>query len=84
MRSRIGRRVTLVRTRVSRPFESDAMTVVPELRTFAATLLADYKVPSDVWFLPVLPKGVTGKVDRRALAESIGSGAPASTAAGAG
>ncbi len=40
-----------------------------ELRDFAREHLADYKVPENIWFLPELPKGLTGKIDRRALAE---------------
>lgn len=40
-----------------------------ELRAMAAQHLADYKVPEMIKFLPVLPKGMTGKIDRRALAE---------------
>ena len=40
-----------------------------ELRDSVRVLLADYKVPERVSFLPALPKGPTGKLDRRALAE---------------
>jgi long-chain acyl-CoA synthetase len=40
-----------------------------DLREFARQRLADYKVPETIWFLPEMPKGLTGKVDRRALAE---------------
>ena len=40
-----------------------------ELREFAREHLADYKVPERIEFLPVLPKGLTGKVQRRALKE---------------
>lgn len=49
-----------------------------ELRAFARERLADYKVPETIRFLPELPKGLTGKVDRRALAElaSLQSDAP--------
>jgi acyl-CoA synthetase (AMP-forming)/AMP-acid ligase II len=55
----------------------EACVVVPEshsvseeeLRDFVRVRLADYKVPERVSFLPALPKGPTGKVDRRALAE---------------
>lgn len=50
-----------------------------ELREFARKSLADYKIPEKFVFLPVLPKGLTGKVQRRALKESL-----ASAAAGAG
>jgi long-chain acyl-CoA synthetase len=40
-----------------------------ELVDFARQHLAEYKCPSRVVFLPVLPKGPTGKVQRRALKE---------------
>ena len=40
-----------------------------ELRGFARERLADYKVAERIWFLPELPKGPTGKIDRRLLAE---------------
>ena len=43
-------------------------TVSPEeLITFSRRHLAEYKCPEQVLFLPVLPKGATGKVQRRAL-----------------
>jgi long-chain acyl-CoA synthetase len=42
-----------------------------ELRDFTRVRLADYKVPERVSFLPTLPKGPTGKVDRRTLAEML-------------
>ena len=38
-----------------------------ELREYARRSLADYKVPERIYFLPQLPKGPTGKVDRSAL-----------------
>ena len=40
-----------------------------ELRDLVRSLIADYKVPEQVIFLPLLPKGLTGKVDRRALSD---------------
>jgi long-chain acyl-CoA synthetase len=40
-----------------------------ELVTFSQQHLAEYKCPQQVLFLPVLPKGPTGKVQRRALKE---------------
>ena len=53
-----------------------------ELIAHARTLLADYKVPTRIFFMDELPKGLTGKVDRRRLrevllanADSIESGA---------
>ncbi|PWU03204.1 MAG: hypothetical protein C5B51_19370, partial [Terriglobia bacterium] len=38
-----------------------------ELREYALKRLADYKVPERVLFLPELPKGITGKLQRRVL-----------------
>src|SRR5262249_54377467 len=38
-----------------------------QLRAHARTLLADYKLPERIFFLTELPKGLTGKVDRRSL-----------------
>ncbi len=39
----------------------------PELRQMVRSRIADYKTPERVLFLPSLPKGFTGKVDRRSL-----------------
>jgi long-chain acyl-CoA synthetase len=38
-----------------------------ELRDLVRSRIADYKTPERILFLPVLPKGLTGKVLRRAL-----------------
>jgi len=38
-----------------------------ELRDFVRARIADYKVPERILFLPSLPKGLTGKVQRRDL-----------------
>lgn len=40
-----------------------------ELREYARERLADYKVPEQILIIAELPKGLTGKVDRRALKE---------------
>jgi long-chain acyl-CoA synthetase len=40
-----------------------------ELRELARSRIADYKVPERIVFLPALPKGPTGKLQRRALKE---------------
>ena len=48
-----------------------------ELRAFARERIADYKVPERIVFLSELPKGVTGKVQRRALKELAGEAARA-------
>ena len=44
-----------------------------ELREFASIRLADYKVPERITFLKELPKGITGKVQRRELKEMAAS-----------
>jgi long-chain acyl-CoA synthetase len=46
------------------------------LREFAQKRLSDHKVPERIEFLEALPKGPTGKVQRRALKE-MASGRPA-------
>ncbi len=46
------------------------------VRTHAARHLADYKVPEKVHFMPVLPKGATGKVHRKALKDHLISQQP--------
>ncbi|MCW5745250.1 MAG: AMP-binding protein [Alphaproteobacteria bacterium] len=43
-----------------------------ELRDFAGTRLAPFKVPRKVVFLPEIPKGATGKLQRIGLAEKLG------------
>jgi acyl carrier protein len=43
-----------------------------EIREFAATKLADFKVPSHVRFVDEIPKGPTGKLQRIGLAERLG------------
>ena len=42
-----------------------------ELRRHDRQCLADFKVPERILFLKSLPKGITGKVQRRALKESF-------------
>ncbi|MCB1022731.1 MAG: AMP-binding protein [Acidobacteria bacterium] len=46
-----------------------------EIREFASTRLADFKVPRKVLFLAEIPKGPTGKMQRIGLAEKLGLGA---------
>jgi long-chain acyl-CoA synthetase len=41
-----------------------------DLREFAVERLADFKVPQKIVFVDSLPKGITGKVQRRALKEA--------------
>jgi long-chain acyl-CoA synthetase len=50
-----------------------AFTSEAELQAFARERLADYKTPEHIYFLPELPKGLTGKVDRRTLKEMLRS-----------
>jgi acyl-CoA synthetase (AMP-forming)/AMP-acid ligase II len=47
----------------------------PELRDFVAGRLADFKVPRKILFLPEIPKGATGKLQRIGLAKRLGLGA---------
>jgi acyl-CoA synthetase (AMP-forming)/AMP-acid ligase II len=43
-----------------------------EIRDFAATRLADFKVPRKILFMDEIPKGATGKLQRIGLAEKLG------------
>jgi acyl-coenzyme A synthetase/AMP-(fatty) acid ligase len=43
-----------------------------ELRAFAASRLADFKIPRTVAFVDALPVGPTGKVQRLLLASQLG------------
>ena len=45
-----------------------------ELRDFAATRLADFKVPKRILFMAEIPKGATGKLQRIGLAAKLGLG----------
>jgi len=47
-----------------------------DLRDFARTRLAEFKVPAKVVFLSEIPKGPTGKLQRIGLAEKLGLGPP--------
>jgi acyl-CoA synthetase (AMP-forming)/AMP-acid ligase II len=43
-----------------------------ELRDFAATRVADFKVPRKILFMDEIPKGATGKLQRIGLAQKLG------------
>ncbi|MBT3991709.1 MAG: AMP-binding protein [Rhodospirillaceae bacterium] len=43
-----------------------------EIREFAGTRLADFKVPKKIIFMDEIPKGATGKLQRIGLAEKLG------------
>jgi acyl-CoA synthetase (AMP-forming)/AMP-acid ligase II len=45
-----------------------------DIRGFAATRLADFKVPRKVVILDEIPKGATGKLQRIGLAAKLGLG----------
>ncbi len=45
-----------------------------EIRDFAASRLAEFKVPRKLVFLEEIPKGATGKLQRIGLAEKLGLG----------
>ncbi|HUR36086.1 MAG TPA: AMP-binding protein [Vicinamibacterales bacterium] len=42
-----------------------------DLKAFVSTRIAAYKVPAQITFVPDLPKGLTGKVQRKALKELV-------------
>ena len=44
-----------------------------ELRDLVRSRIADYKIPERILFLPALPKGLTGKVQRRELRDLVGA-----------
>ena len=46
----------------------------PELKDFVASRLADFKVPRKILFLPEIPKGATGKLQRIGMAQRLGLG----------
>lgn len=54
-----------------------ADTTAADIRTFAATHMADFKVPRKVVIMDDIPKGATGKMQRIGLAEKLGLAAPA-------
>ena len=43
-----------------------------DIRDFAATRMADFKVPRKVVILDEIPKGATGKMQRIGMAEKLG------------
>ena len=43
-----------------------------EIRAFAATKLADFKVPRKLVIVPEIPKGATGKLQRIGMAQKLG------------
>ncbi|MEU6201000.1 long-chain fatty acid--CoA ligase [Streptomyces sp. NPDC047061] len=45
----------------------DAGVTAEDLRSFVKTRVAPYKYPRDVWLLPTLPKGPTGKILKREI-----------------
>ena len=51
---------------------ADAETTTQDIRAFAATRMADFKVPRKVVILDEIPKGATGKMQRIGLAEKLG------------
>ncbi len=44
----------------------------PDLRAYAASRLADFKLPRRILIVDAIPKGLTGKLDRARLAEQLG------------
>ena len=52
--------------------EDGAEAAETEIRAFAGTRLADFKVPRRLLILDEIPKGATGKLQRIGLAEKLG------------
>ena len=52
----------------------DTAATMPEIREFARTRLASFKVPKKIVFVDEIPKGATGKLQRIGLAEKLGLG----------
>lgn len=50
----------------------DAWASASDIRQFAATRLADFKVPSQVYIVEQIPQGPTGKMQRLGLAAQLG------------
>lgn len=44
---------------------------VEELKTFVAEKLARFKIPTRIWFIDIMPKTATGKIQRRLVAEAM-------------
>lgn len=44
---------------------------VEELKTFVAEKLARFKIPTKIWFIDIMPKTATGKIQRRLVAEAM-------------
>lgn len=57
----------------------NAHTTESDIREFASTRLADFKVPRRVVFLQEIPKGPSGKLQRIGLADKLGLTNPRST-----
>ncbi|MFI1794002.1 hypothetical protein ACH40D_37220 [Streptomyces olivaceoviridis] len=45
----------------------DARVTEEEVRSFVKARVAPYKYPREIWFLPSLPKGSTGKILKREI-----------------
>lgn len=52
--------------------EPESQITADELRTFMAARLAPFKVPTKIVFVDEIPKGPTGKLQRRGLANTLG------------
>ena len=50
----------------------DQDTTEANIRSFASTRLAEFKVPRKVIIMDEIPKGATGKMQRIGLAEKLG------------
>jgi long-chain acyl-CoA synthetase len=55
------------------PLREAMVATESELRAYASEQLADFKVPTKIIFSEALPKGITGKIQRRALRAILSS-----------
>lgn len=44
---------------------------VEQLKAFVAEKLARFKIPTKIWFIDIMPKTATGKIQRRLVAEAM-------------
>lgn len=44
---------------------------VEQLKSFVAEKLARFKIPTKIWFIDLMPKTATGKIQRRLVAEAM-------------
>lgn len=51
--------------------KNNEKVTVEQLKVFVAEKLAKFKIPTKIWFIDVMPKTATGKIQRRLVAEAM-------------